>query len=324
VATPVDEGVANLERFCALLAKTNETLKDQTSRMEAQGREIDRLEDSAEDAFASLDREAAELHKPLEEGAAAQELDDLGSAAAAVTEEQLPRANEDLGDADTSLEQRLAGASGELENDFGELAASGFEELASALDAAQGGVEAAAAAVTAAFDALIHALQDGSRKVEGLGTETAAGLDAASTHLTGEEIPGLEAEGSQCGAAWTEELPSSLESRCAGVEADMDGVYDGFEEQGLAAGDAVIEHVASRGQQCARFLIEEQGGQLEDAEAAVVAEACPALVAEVTQAQSTLGGVAETTGALDPMVDELRVCTSVVSVVDRLLNAVEG
>jgi hypothetical protein len=281
----LDEGVGNLERLCGLLAQANGSLKDQTTRAEADADAVQVLEDRCDRELDRLGDELETLQDTAksdsQEGASAVE--GLGTLARTVADERLVAVDHDLGDAQAAAQQRLDESETSLESGFGELTSAGFEALASALDAVEGGVQGSA--------------------------ETAASI---------------EETGAGCESGWSDELPADLESQCSAASDGVAGAYAGFGSEGLGEGEALLDRVSSLGGGASDFLLNEESGQVETAGAAAAEQAFPELLAELAGVQATLEAVSQAAAALEPMVGELEIAKEAVGQVAELLAAIGG
>ena len=326
MATQLDEGVGNLERLCTLLAQTNEELKGHNTDLESRAGALEELQDAAGEELHDL-RDALEAFEDRvksDGGDAASAVDDLAASARALADDALGGVEEEIGAAESAFAQKLDGDRADLEAGASELTTAGFEVLSSGVESAEGGLQASGQEAEAAFGAFEGEVQGLEQEVQAFQSETAAALSAAAEGLSGEVAEGLSSDGTECVSAWMDELPASLESGCSSAEAPVAAAYAALAEEGQGAGDELMEKVSTSSSEGAGFLLDEQGGHLQEAGSVVIEQAVPDLLGELGSVQSTVETGAQTAGALEPMVGELEISKKVVADVDQLLSAIGG
>src|SRR5687767_6371893 len=97
----LDDGIANLERFNALVAETNATLRNDTGTVESQTEAFAQLEGDAQEELSGFDTDLGELETELEQGQteARDAMEDVAELASQAADSRLE-------DAESGIEQK--------------------------------------------------------------------------------------------------------------------------------------------------------------------------------------------------------------------------
>jgi hypothetical protein len=319
-----DESLHKLDEFCALLTQTNNQLAADRATLENLEEAMVQFEQGLDQTLGALGEAVADFQRQLgeEESAAEEEIVRLAEAARRGTGEGLPAAHDELGAAEGLVAERLQGNQADLDESFSELAGSGFDALASNLDALTAAGATLGEGLDHDFEELSGVLQNSRQRFEPAQAEAGEEMEQASAAWTGEKV-GLDAEAGQCIEGWASELPATLESETTEFGSEFGRVYDDFQSQAEAGGQELAGAVASLFQETADFTASEAGAHLEGALEQAMERALPELGLELGALLAALGACEGAVVTLDPILDDLEIAGRVMVNIDRLLNAME-
>ncbi len=317
-----DEGVENLQKFCAALEETNARLSQDTSNVGILTENAHRLEEGAHEGWAGLDETLGSFLTELENGVteADTQLAELSELSHEAATARLGAAEDDVEEALTATDGKLDHGREDLERGFAELAGAGFDALGDTLEGVVSQLTQGAEADHQAFEAFSDAIEDLLQQTEALRSETVQGIEDAEGDLRG-EIAALESDCAECVTGWCEEVPGDLHEECEPIGDELQQAYEGFADGAEADGNDVEEMVSTLAGDAEQFVAQEVGdlGHAIDE----TAERAAAFAGELSQAVVILGDGHQTTEALAPMVDDLEIAKRIVGKIDELLEVVE-
>lgn len=319
-----DDGIENLQGFCALLETTCGGLEEKNDALEARGDGLDDLEEragqvvvgfsealeEAESGFAAAHHEATAAVEALAESA-----QEGADASLASVEDRLASAQGDF-------DQRRGAARADLDQGFVQRVAGGFEALAATVD----DLEERAGSLQQENEADAQALSGGL-----VGLEGQAAQEGADTSATlGQGVLGLQTDGGElmrdallATEGWSAEL-AELKRGVSEAGADLSDLYDAWGTEAEAEGDAAIRAVTDAGQETADFIGTDGAMQLEASLRGALAEPLPGLAAGLGQAEAVLKEGESVARELEGLVPQLEICLRVVEEISRLLEEMGG
>lgn len=316
----VDEAVVNLQRFIGLLVDAKSSTAEVGDHVKEASRRFAELEGEAEEEGGGLNDHLTDLGATLTTGEA--------EAVAAITEltQSATDAQEAAGDAQekveqaaTDLESKASTVENGLEEASTQLTNEGFQPMGQAIQDAQQELEAESREEEQAFTELAGALGGFEAEAETAWNEAESELEEATSDLAegASALEGESAEGVQAfGTAATE-----LEGACTDLEAEIDTIYDVFDQGVEGNGQAWQAAVQAAGQEALTFVTEGQQLRLDQPGALVEDEA----LATLSQEYDTLGTLLEAAltvvSELEPLAEDLVKCQAVMRDIDELMAA---
>jgi hypothetical protein len=321
----LDNSIENLQQFCALLADTNTQIVETTSRLESHGNEVARLADDVEEKFEGLQSELAEFQGELEkaEQDADEQMERLAESAEQGDQTHLSSSEDDLEGWEDEFESKTEADRGDLDNAFQALEDDGFDDLREGLEAVVSELKQAGTDAEQAFQDLRDAVQGFEQEIDAAENSATQALGDAADALVSEEAGGFKSDVEPYTTSWADTLPEQVETGADGVAEELRAAYDSWGSDAESAGDDLIQSVSTLAQDTAQAIVEELGGELEQAAERALDESMGELATELQAAEATLDAGVEITEDLGPLAGDLAIAHRVIGEIDQALSTLE-
>jgi DNA repair exonuclease SbcCD ATPase subunit len=315
-----DDPTAHIRQFIATLTSANTALETIDRHLQDLAGDLGQLEQEAHDQGGGLNSELEQLRSRFDadEQDARNALEEL-SHAAADGQKTLDDAVKHVDEAGAHVEQQAHAAATDLDHEHGALVDQGFAAVGQAIDAAEQQLQAGGQETEQAFTEL----SDG---VHGFETEAQAAWDAGGT-----AIEHADAEAAQHESELTSEASEAehgfdaagaeLGQACQALQGEIATLYDNLAGGVDEAGRQLTESVQSLIQAAVGFVEAGTHSELEEPADALEHGGLDPLGEEYRQLQAVLEAATTVTAELDPLVDELVKCRTVVDNIDQVVNA---
>jgi hypothetical protein len=317
----LDDGIANLERFCALLAETHAGLEQATAALAEQRAGLDEVE---QDLATRTDALQAALEGALQEveealRGAREEADGLTQAAEEAADVRLAGLAEGVDRLAAEAQERLVADRSLLEREMQSLA-DGFTSCVGTLEGAGSTLTAAGDEGERALADLRQAATELAERSASAGEESLATLAAAQQELAAAQ-QSFEQSSGEVASGW-QGLAGAVEEQCSTVAGALQSLYDGWRDELAAAGAELVTEVGELAQQAAAAVLDESQGLAQAVDDATQGSLA-ALGAELERLAAPLADGEQAADEASGLVDDLVVAREVVAEVDELLDALQ-
>ncbi|MET0552832.1 MAG: hypothetical protein ABW221_07335 [Vicinamibacteria bacterium] len=315
----VDQSIANLERFLALVASAVSAVRTVEDHVERNGRAFDQLEQDAGGDGDAVNDLLQELGATL----ASEEAE----AAAALTElvQTATDAQRSVTEADTKAEQAATGldetadaAGATLEQASARVGAEGFERFQAALTEAGQALASSSQETSRALLDLETAVGGSESELKAAWDEGDAELDESTAQMT-DAVTALE-EAVQEDVEAFGNAADAFGDACGALVAEIDQVYDVL-DAGVAEQGQAWEHAVDAAAREASAFADAARRRLEASASALGDEELSALREEYDSVAGVLDATAAPLGELEPLSAELVSARAVLVQIDELLGA---
>lgn len=318
-----DDGIQKLEQFVGLLAETRSKMQELGGQIDAGAQELDGGEDGVEEQLGGLTDFVKEFTASLEADhkATSEANSQLSESYKEVVETSL--ATTILAAMDTAedaFESALKVASDQVENDFKELTADGFEAMVTLASQLQGQVDAIQQEVEQAFQAFGQAMEDFDNQADEAAkatVETFADHDGATVNMNGQVELGFGNFNTHMSASVHAEIDSGLGE----LATNLVDMFTNLDDNVVRLGTEMIDNGGQILADVAGQVVQDFTSSVRDAVQDAIENFIKELVKEIATNIAMLNIGAATTSAMSPYVPPLAVAKNVVGAINDLLDA---
>ena len=318
--TALDDSIQKLGDFCSTLVAANRNLEEGTTVAENHAAEAHKLDTAVGEQFGGFSDELEAFSRDLDrdENEAVQQLEQTAADAHTMAESRLATVGQRLDTTEDALEQRLGAERDELDREFGELTANGFEPLQSTLEINEGEIDAVRTDIEGAYEQLETALQTMGTEMEEARARVVGALDQAARRAEGTEGPAFEIDAAAASPVVRGDAAGAGSRRRVACGHAGRRLHQ-FEPTATSCGRLLVESVATLGREQGEALITGPAQELDTAVGTLTTGVAEQVGQRMDEFGEGLDAAEVAVSTLDALVDDLeKVKTAIPQIAEAL------